>query len=180
MVRCAALLTLCLLSCDVAALEVKTLAVTRDRTIYHVVVDVLIDALPERVRTQLLDMQALPKLNPSVKTVRASALADGLRVESELEECFFGICRALLHVQQVTTRGNEIEAQTLSVPGSSFKSGIAHWQLAAEGQGTRLIFTADTEPDFWLPPFIGPVLVMQQLREKTQASLAVLEQLARE
>lgn len=154
--------------------------VGRDDTVYHVVVNVLIDAAPERVRAQLLDMRALTKLDASVKTVRASEMTGGLRVESELEECFLGFCRHLLHVQKVTTQGNEISAETLAAPGSSFKSGIAHWQLTAEGQRTRLIFTADSEPDLWLPPFIGPMVVMQKLREKTQASLEVLEQLARE
>ncbi len=162
------------------ALQLQTLEISRDEGVYHVLVDVLIAATPARVRAQLLDVRRLPELNPSVKAVRASEEAGGLRVESELEECLFGFCRRLLHVQQVETEGDEISAQTLAVQGSSFKSGIARWQLKAEGEGTRLIFTADTEPDLWLPPLIGPSAVMRQLREKTEASLYALERLARE
>ena len=162
------------------ALQVNSLVVSRDQSVYHVVVDVLIDAAPERVKEKLLDMRALPLLNPSVKAVRFSAEAGGQRVESELEECLFGFCRHLLHVQQVELHGNEISAVTLVVPGSSFASGVAHWQLMPEGEGTRLIFTADTEPDLWLPPIIGPAALMKQLREKARASLTVLEQLAHE
>lgn len=162
------------------ALQVHTLDVSRNAGVYHVLVDVVIDAPPERVRAKLLDMQALPLLDPSLKAARATPLPDGLRVESDLEECLFGICRRLRHVQKVVVSGNEITAETLPVAGSHFKSGVAHWQLMPQGQGTRLLFSADTEPDVWLPPVIGPRTVMKQLREKTLASLQVLEQLAHE
>ena len=177
--RWLALLTLAL-CVPAEALQVQTLEVTHDDSVYHVVVDVLIDAAPDKVRAQLLDVGSLPQLNPSVKTVRATEEAGGLRVESELEECLFGFCRRLLHVQKVETRGDEISAQTLAVQGSSFRSGIARWQIRAEGGLTRLIFTADTEPDLWLPPLIGPTALMRRLREKTEASLYALERLARE
>lgn len=168
-------------SCSAAsALQVQTLEVSRDEGVFHVVVDVLIDAEPARVRAKLLDVDVLPQLDPGVKAARATALPDGQRVESELEECLFGFCRRLLHVQKVQSSGDEISAETLPVPGSSFRSGVAHWQLKAEGQGTRLLFTADTEPDLWLPPLIGPPAVLKYLREKTLASLQALERLARE
>lgn len=173
-------LLLCALASPAPALQLETLAVSRDDGVYHVVVNVLIDAAPARVRALLLEASTLPLLDHSVRSARATEAAGGQRVESQLEECLFGICRHLLHVQQVTASGNEITAQTLAVPGSSFRSGIAHWQLTAEGQGTRLIFTADTEPDLWLPPFIGPRALMRHLREKTETSLYALERLARE
>ncbi|MDO9451816.1 MAG: SRPBCC family protein [Stagnimonas sp.] len=173
-------LLLCLCSTHTLALQLQTLEVSRDDTVYHVVVDVLIEAAPERVRARLLDVSALPQLDPSLKSARATEEAGGMRVESELEECLFGICRRLFHVQQVVAVGNEITAQTLAVQGSSFRSGVAHWQLTAEGAGTRLLFTADTEPDVWLPPFIGPSALMRQLKVKTLASLQNLERLARE
>lgn len=158
----------------------QTLEVSRNEAGYRVAVNVLIEAELERVRTTLLDASVFPRLDPSIKAARASASAGGQRVESELEECLFGFCRRLLHVQQVEAEGNEITAETLPVAGSSFRSGLARWQLAREADGTRLIFTADTEPGFWLPPLIGPRALMMQLREKTLASLHVLEQLARE
>lgn len=171
---------LCLLPFAADALQVHTLVISRDQTVYHVVVDALIDAPSARVRAQLLDIQSLARLDPSVRDVRASDEADGQRVESKLEECLFGFCRTLVHVQLVQASGNEITAQTLAVPGSSFKSGVARWQLTPQGQGTRLLFTADTEPDLWIPPFIGPPALMRQLEAKTRASLHTLEQLSRE
>jgi len=83
-------------------------------------------------------------------------------------------------VQKVQASGNSIHAQTLAVQGSGFRSGSAHWQLEAEGSRTRLIFTADTEPNLWVPPLIGPPTVIRHMREKAGQSLQNLEQLARE
>lgn len=162
------------------ALQVNTLAVSRDDTVYHLLVDALIDAPPARVRERLLDVSVLPQLDPSITAVRAIEETGGRRVESELKDCLFGVCRKLLHVQRVEVRGNESTAVTLPVAGSSFKSGIAHWRLTPEGQGTRLLFSADTEPDLWLPPYIGPRAMMHRLRDKTLASLMTLERLARD
>jgi len=164
----------------VAALQVQTLEVSREASVYHVVVSVLIEAAPERVRAKLLDVSALPLLNPRIKSARAIEEPDGQRVESELEECLFGLCRRLLHVQKLQQHGDEITAQTLAVQGSGFRSGAARWQFTPENAGTRLIFTATTEPDFWLPPIIGPRALMAQLREQTLVSLQTLERLARE
>ncbi len=173
-------IVLACLAANASALSINALHVTRDQSVFHIVVDALIDADAAAVRAQLLDSNALPQLNPNVKRVRASTEADGERVESELEECLFGVCRRLLHVQKVTTAGNEIAATTLAVAGSSFKGGSARWQLTPVAEGTRLIFTADIEPAFWLPPFIGPRLVMQQLRADTLIALQALERLAHE
>lgn len=176
------LAALALLLClgEARALQVQALDVRREGGSYHVAVNVLIEAPQPRVQAILSDAAALPKLDPSIKAVRATPMGEGQRIESELEQCLFGFCRDLLHVQQVVAVEGEIRAETLAEPGSSFKSGAARWQLAAEGAATRLIFTARTEPDLWLPPVIGPAALMMQLREKTLASLQVLEQLARE
>jgi carbon monoxide dehydrogenase subunit G len=174
---------LCLLLClPLAAMAVdeRQLEVSREGRVYHVVVDALIDAPPQRVKAQLLDISKLTLLNPSVTAARATEVAGGMRVESELEECLFGFCRRLLHVQQVETHGDEITAQTLAEPGASFSSGKAHWRLSPEGTGTRLEFSAETEPNLWLPPVIGPMALMRQLREKTRDSLLTLERLSRE
>ncbi len=163
-----------------AALQVQTLEVSRDDAVYHVIVNVQLDATPERVRARLLDVAVLSQLDPAIKSAQSRAEGEGQRVQTELEECLFGLCRRMRHEQQVTVQGNEITAHTVPGPGSSFRSGVAHWQLTPEGDGTRLVFSADTEPDLWLPPVVGPRLLMHQLRLKTEASLRRLEQLARE
>lgn len=163
-----------------AALQIDVLEVSRSNSVYHVQVDAHIDAPIERVRAILLDSSAMLQLDPSLKSATSTPEGDGLRVQSEMEECLFGVCRRLLHVQQVQASGNSISAQTLAVQGSGFRSGMAHWQLSAKGAGTRLLFSADSEPDLWVPPFIGPPALIRHLRAKAEKSLHNLEQLARE
>ena len=179
--RCAVLLVLLgAAPLGVRALEIDTLDVSRSQGVYQVQLNALIDAPLPRVRAVLLDASAMLQLDPSLKSATATEEADGLRVQSEVEECLFGLCRRLLHVQKVQASGNSIRAQTLAVQGSGFRSGSAHWQLEAEGSRTRLVFTADTEPNLWVPPLIGPPTVIRHMREKAEQSLQNLEQLARE
>lgn len=174
------LVLLCAAPWRLSALEIRTLDVSRSEGVYQVQLDALIDAPLPRVRAVLLDASAMLQLDPSLKSATATEESDGLRVQSEVEECLFGLCRRLLHVQKVQASGNSIRAQTLAVQGSGFRSGTAHWQLDAEGERTRMIFTAETEPNLWVPPLIGPPTVIRHMREKAQLSLQNLEQLARE
>ena len=47
------------------------------------------------------------------------------------------------------------------VPGAGdIKAGRADWRFSAEGENTtRMVFDAEIEPDFWVPPLIGPYLI---------------------
>lgn len=171
---------LCGMPLSATALQINSLDVSRSGGVYHVQLDALLDAPLAQVRATLLDASAMLQLDPSLKSATATEEGDGLRVQSEVEECLFGLCRRLLHVQRVQASGNSIRAQTLAVLGSGFRSGAAHWQLDAEGERTRLIFTADTEPDLWVPPLIGPARVIRHMREKAEKSLHNLEKLARD
>jgi len=161
------------------ALDIARLDVTHARGEYRIAVVAQLDAPADAVRAVLLDADTLKALDPTITALRLKPQADGsLRAECEQYECVAGFCRQLLQVQAVTVAAEVIEARTLAVPGGSFKSGQVRWTLNAEGRATRLTIEAASEPDIWLPPFIGPKLMVQHLREKTSASLARLEQLA--
>ena len=61
--------------------------------------------------------------------------------------------------------GGMIEAVT--VPAlSDFRRGIYRWQLRGENAATRMRFTAVLEPDFWVPPLIGPWMIKRKLLEE--------------
>ena len=161
------------------ALEVRRLDVRHEGRAYYVETEALIDTPPATVRALLLDTQAMPRINPSVRRVSQRETASGQEVDALLEECFLGFCQTLRHVQAVRVQGDVIESTTLPVEGSGFASGTARCELHAEGAGTRLVFRSRSEPAFWLPPFIGPLAVMRQLKAKARLSLENLERLAR-
>ena len=56
----------------------------------------------------------------------------------------------------------------------------AQWRLQAEGGGTLLRYELEMEPDFWVPPLIGPPIVKRALRQGGERAAARIERLARE
>ena len=70
--------------------------------------------------------------------------------------------------------GGLIEA--LTVPAlSDFRRGIYRWRLQSENGATRMQFTALLEPDFWVPPVIGPWLIKRKLLDEVRVTTAAIE-----
>lgn len=56
--------------------------------------------------------------------------------------------------------------------GGSFKRIETFTRLKAVGQGTRLEYHVDAQPDFWVPPLIGPHILRDQTAEQFSALVA--------
>ena len=61
---------------------------------------------------------------------------------------------------------------------SNFKYARERWQLFPDGDGTLLIYTFEMEPDFWIPPLIGPYVVKRTLRNGGVNAVDRIEALA--
>lgn len=168
-----------------SAYEIESLRVTHDGDDYRIVMQALIAAPPERVFSQLADLQALTKLNPSVTRVQVGEPdpQGRLPLSSEAEFCVLSVCRSLRHTQQVQIQpdspGGRIDSQTVPPPASDFREGgEAHWQISAAPGGSRLGFEARLSPVIWLPPVVGPWAVQRRLREEAQLTVERLERLS--
>jgi len=185
--RCAAVLLALLSGGPALAYEIESLQVAREGEDYHVVVQALIEAPPDRVFAQLTDLAALPRLNPSVIRVQVGEPDEQGRwpVSSEAEFCVLAVCRTLRHMQrlriQPAAQGGRVDAETVPPPASDFREGgEAHWQVGAALGGSRFGFEARLSPTIWVPPLIGPWAVQQRLREETLLTVERLERLSRD
>jgi hypothetical protein len=61
---------------------------------------------------------------------------------------------------------------------SDFSYSVEHWQVSAEGEKTRLRYSAEMVPDFFIPPLIGPLLIKSILQKEIQATAIQVEALA--
>ncbi|MGH8280561.1 MAG: hypothetical protein ACRERZ_00065, partial [Gammaproteobacteria bacterium] len=101
-------------------------------------------------------------------------------VYTETVGCVVIFCQTVKQLQRFTELDPEdIVAVTLP-DGSNVKQGTSSWHLQAEGSGTRLHWQANIEPDFWVPPFIGPRAIERQLRNQALESMQAMERLAQE
>jgi hypothetical protein len=69
----------------------------------------------------------------------------------------------VVQVQDVTLLAGHVIEAVILPEFSDFRSGLARWQLTARGAATQLEFSNSFEPDFWVPPVIGPWLIKRKL-----------------
>ncbi|RME35576.1 MAG: cyclase/dehydrase [Gammaproteobacteria bacterium] len=147
---------------------------------YRVELVALLERPRELVMRLITDYRLLSRINPYVVESRTlpGARPPAQRVALVSEGCLLFFCRRVRHVQDFTRRGWVLDA--LMVPAQSdFRSGLLRWTLQApDPRHTRIRMVAQVEPDFWLPPLIGPAILRHALRRMALGSLEGLERIS--
>ncbi|MDB5985069.1 MAG: cyclase/dehydrase [Nevskia sp.] len=162
-----------------AAAQIQSLRVDHERGNYSVSMRVLLDVPAAQAYAVFADPRNLSAINPAVQEVQV--LPDG-ELYTRVRACAGLFCKTMRQQQQMhyTPRADGGQILALVVPGDSdLRSGVAHWEFRALGRRTLLDFNAELEPAFWIPPFVGPWLVENSLREEAQRTSSGIEQLAR-
>ena len=174
--------TALLLAGNAQAAEISTLTVDRDAGRYSVHLEVALDTTPRRAFAVMRDYARLGEINPAIESVTllGDAPEGGQRVQTAVKVCVLLFCRVLEQVQdmQATSAGdNGGQLAAIVLPElSNLRYGVAQWaiQPCADGERACLDFTATIEPDFWVPPLIGPWAIKKKLREEAvQTSLGI-------
>ena len=61
---------------------------------------------------------------------------------------------------------------------SDFKFSRERWQMVPDGDGIILIYDFEMEPDFWVPPVIGPYMIQRTLKGGAERAVIRIEALA--
>lgn len=166
------------------AFELQSLVVTRADARYRVQMSVNLDVPARDAYGVFSDITRLPQINSSVREARVLQQnpAEGLRVYTLVRMCVSFFCRMLEQVQDMQflahAAGGEIRAEVLPHL-SNLRYGRARWTLRDCAGNTCLRFEAELEPDFWVPPLIGPWLIQRKLRSEAMQTGAGIERLAR-
>jgi hypothetical protein len=73
------------------------------------------------------------------------------------------------------------EIVAISIPeDSDFIFSRERWQLIEHEDGTLLIYDFEMEPDFWVPPVVGPFVIQRALRDGAERAVDRIEKLAQE
>jgi hypothetical protein len=177
------LLVLCLAAFGTAqAAEFRSLQVSRDAGRYQVKADVYLAAPPEAVYGVLTDYAHFGRISPSIVANRVvqSDSGEGALVYTDSRICALFICRHVQETQRFIRKPPLILDAVVLPEQSNLKSGSSSWRLEAEGEGTRMHMELDLEPAFWVPPLIGPALVVGSLKAEGRRAAAGVERLARE
>lgn len=174
----AGLLVLCLLPAGAGAATVESFEVDRAGDHYSATMRMQLEVPADRAYAVLSELGELTRLNDSIQ-VSEWVAEDKLRIVAEL--CFAFFCRHMVQVQTVTFGpGHQLAMKVL--PGQSdLRFGEAEWRFEALGpRRSRLHYRTELEPDFWVPPFVGPWVLRRKLAAQAEKTARGIERVAHE
>lgn len=148
-----------------------TVEVTREAgNVYHFSMKFVAIAPPRLVVDIITDYDQLTQLNPLIKASRRlpSGSLNIDRVELIAKGCMLFFCQKVRRVEDVSIDEN-LNITTVVIPSmSDFKSGGTRWAFTPDGNKTIVHYIASMQPNFWIPPFIGPYALKKQIRSQLQ------------
>lgn len=180
----AAVLAALSVSAVAAAAAIDALDVERRRGRYAFEANVWLDATPESVFAVLTDFDdnGWSRISRVYKESRyLEPAADGTPlVYTRMEGCALRYCMSLERTERLELDAPYRIKSTVLPEASNFKYSTSEWLLADENGGTQMLYKLEMEPDFFIPPLIGPWYLKRSLSTNGLRVVHRIERLARE
>ncbi|MCG6936921.1 MAG: hypothetical protein LJE83_01945 [Gammaproteobacteria bacterium] len=162
---------------SVHAGDIAELQVTENQGIYSMKMVMLVDAPARYVRDVLTDYTHIYRLNPTITEsyVLPSPKQGVTRVKTVISGCVAFFCRDVGRVEDISEQGTGSLLAVIVPELSDLRSGIAEWDIQSTGNQTRVVYQASMEPDFFVPPLVGPFVIKENIRSELLASFNRIE-----
>jgi len=140
--------------------------VEEQQGLYTVTLDAVLDAPRESILTAIANPGRWPQLSHIItNTEDLGMLTDGRRkVRVTFEDCILIFCQTVHKSETLQSSANG-HIDTLTIPGQGdFGYAHEHWQVSAEGSGTRVQYQAVMLPSFYIPPLLGAYILKVKIR----------------
>ncbi|MCR4300407.1 MAG: SRPBCC family protein [Sulfuricaulis sp.] len=147
---------------------------------YTVNFAVVLEAPRDRVWDIMNEFEQLPRLSTAITESRVLSRPskDHHRLQLTYQACVLFLCRTTKLVADVQARPKD-ELLVIGEPAlSDWRHSRERWTLNDEGARSRLRYTAEWEPDFFVPPLIGPWMIKYFLEREIQTTARRVEALA--
>jgi hypothetical protein len=166
------------------AATIDDLDVTRQRGRYLLAAEARLAATPESVFAVLTDFDnnRYSRISRAYKESRyLDPAADGTPlVYTRMEGCALWHCMSLERTERLETAA-PYHIKSIVLPESSnFKHSVSEWVLERDGSDTKMTYTLEMEPAFFVPPLVGPWYLKRTLSQGGLRAVARIERLARE
>ncbi len=147
---------------------------------YQVSFEVVLDADRNKVWQIMTDYEHLPRVSKVIVASRILKTEDSNhhRVDVTFHACVLIFCKTMKKVVDIQTWPQNDILVTGDPKLSDFSYSVEHWRVVTEGAKTRLFYTAQMVPDFFIPPLIGPWLMKSFLQREIKATAIEVETLA--
>lgn len=92
--------------------------------------------------------------------------------------CILFFCKSLVRQGYVESEDDRVLRAYADPDVSDFRLSEESWEFAEDNGGTRVRYVLHMEPDFWVPPAIGPYLIKRKLGSKGGKALDRIEAIA--
>ena len=167
-----------------AAATMDRLDVSRRSGRYSLVADARLEATPESVYAVLTDFDdnRYARISRAYKESRyLPPASDGTPlVYTRMEGCLLWHCLTLERTERLETEQPYWIKSSALPEGSNFKHSTSEWKLEREGDGTKMTYLLEMEPDFFVPPIVGPWYLKRTLSQGGLRAVTRIERLARQ
>jgi hypothetical protein len=132
------------------------------------------------VFASLSDYDKFAELSTRYKQSRfVEPAADGtLRVYTEVEGCVLFFCRTVKRYAQLSLYPTAMMIAIVEPEQSDIEYGREQWLLQAVPGGTRVLYSHEMDPDFWVPPVIGVWAIRRTLSADALTAAQRIEDIA--
>lgn len=164
------------LTADLAELQVN-----ETKGIYSINLVMQMQAPVHYVHDVLTDYKHIYRLDPAIIDSEILLSPDDgvVRVRTQISDCIAFFCMRIDRVEDVREMENGGLQATIVPTLSNFKFGHSKWKIVGQEDRTEVIYQAQFEPDFFIPPLIGSYFIKKKLRKSVMTSMARIECIAR-
>jgi len=158
----------------------RSIDVWRKSGVYSLESETFLDASPQAVYDVLVDYDHFSRISRVYKEHGyLDPAPDGTPIIfTRMEGCVLFYCKSMTRVETLETDAPRY-IRTVTLPEQSdFKRSISEFVLEPEASGTRLFYSMEMEPDFWVPPIIGPWFLKRTLESGGARAINRIERLA--
>jgi hypothetical protein len=167
-----------------AAATIDEFDVDKHKGIYSFEAHARLDATRESLYAVITDFNdnAYSRISRSYKESRyLDPAADGTPiVYTRMEGCAGKRCMSFERTERLEADEPRWIKFTALPEQSDFKHALSEFVLEPDGDGTKLTYRLEIEPDFFVPPLIGPWYLKRTLSRSGLRALTRIENLARE
>ena len=170
------------LTLPVVAATIRNVEIDRVGDRYVLVSDTYLDAPQAAVFRVLTDYDQFERISSAFDESRfLGPDTDGTPlVYTRVEGCVWFFCKSLERVERLEFESPGYIVTTALPDRSDFIYSRSQWELSKDRDGTRVVYRLEMEPDFWVPPIIGPMIIKRRLVSGGADAVTRIENLAKQ
>jgi hypothetical protein len=172
----------CAVSASVSSAVMHSLEVDRHRGRYELLADTHLAAPAEAIYEVLMDYDdgGFGRISSVYKeSDYLEPAEDGTPIVYTLMEgCVMFFCKSMRRVERLEAEAPHYIRTTALPEESDFKYSRSEWELESVEGGTNVRYRLIMEPDFWVPPVVGPWVLKRTLMRGGSRAINRIERLA--